>query len=53
MPDISPINNPIIYSVYSQQDNEVLITPGSPQFIVTEGLLKITTENGVPLITEG
>jgi hypothetical protein len=47
------INNPLTKSLYNERFEEALITPGAPQFIATEGFLKIATESGVPLITEG
>ena len=45
-------NNPLIYNLYSSDNNNYVI-PGSPQFIGTEDGIKITTEDGQPLITEG
>lgn len=45
--------NPLSFSLYEDQSQEGIITPGSPKFITTENELKITTENGVFLITEG
>lgn len=48
-------DNPLTHSPLSQDNSICLIAPGAPQFIVTEGAspLMITTESGVPLVTEG
>lgn len=46
-------NNPLTNSMYVQNEYGVLVSPGPPQYIITENGLKITTESGTPLITEG
>jgi hypothetical protein len=47
------LQNPLTKSLYNERFEETLISPGASQFIATEDLLKITTEGGVPLVTEG
>ena len=47
--------NPLTHSLFVQDNVDGKIAPGSPQFIVTESpvFLMITTENNIPLVTEG
>jgi hypothetical protein len=44
--------NPITHNLFNAQVLDSLSVPGSPKFIITENLLKITTESGLYLITE-
>lgn len=50
---VGVVNNPLIHSLYNQRNDDALIAPSEPEFIVTENNLKITTENGQFLVTEG
>jgi hypothetical protein len=47
-------DNPITHNPFVADNTSGLIAPGAPEFIVTEGddPLMITTETGIPLVTE-
>lgn len=47
------IDNPLTQSVFNERFEDALIAPGAPEFITTEDSIKITTESGQFLITEG
>lgn len=49
----SVINNPLTNSLFSLDQGEGIITPGSKKFIVTESFIKLATEAGADLTTEG
>lgn len=46
------VENPLSISLYAEQNQEGVITPGNPKFIITENEKIITTENSQLLITE-
>lgn len=46
-------NNPLTQSVFNERFEEALISPGTPEFIITENSKKIITEDGKFIITEG
>lgn len=50
--ELNIVTNPLTTNLYNIC-NQILISPGAPEFIATENLFRITTEDGVPLITEG
>jgi hypothetical protein len=47
------IDNPLTHNPYSEEFNDHIIAPGEPEFITTEDRVKIITESGQFLITEG
>lgn len=46
-------NNPATHNLWCQEDDNDVIAPGNPQFIITQSGLKIITQNNYYLITEG
>jgi hypothetical protein len=50
---IGNFENPLTNSLFNERSEFSNISPGSPQFIVTENFIRITTEDGKQLITEG
>lgn len=44
---------PLVYSPFVKYAQDAVIAPSGGEFIATENLLKITTESGEDLITEG
>lgn len=43
--------NPLTQSVFNQIYDEILVAPGPSEFITTENSLRITTEDGIFLVT--
>lgn len=44
--EITLVRNPLIFGVFSYIDSRGLITPGEPQFVVTDDELYVTTDDG-------
>lgn len=50
---IGVCRNPLVDSVFYGTNDNAVIAPGAPQYIITEDGIRLITEDGIQLITEG